>query len=857
MGIDRVAVIFDDRPRPETTGVYCLSALQKLVEVQHVLPNQLHQIRPNEFDLFLRIDDGLEYSWPDKLRPAAWWAIDTHMDLKRCIRTGREFDRVFAAQKNGAASLREAGLDATWLPLACDEVRHGTQSASKTRDVAFVGTAIPGERSRLLGLLKSKYPNCFVGQCYFEEMAQRFAESRIVFNRSIRDDINMRVFEGLCSGSLLVTNDLSQNGLAELFQDGMHLATYDSDEELLDKINFYLEHSDARERIAAAFSAEVKAKHTYAVRMRHILEEMDRDSPVRQERNSKAEPVKQARLPVKHFTDRWYYQFDRPEVVEVVPPSAKRVLDVGCGAGRLGAGIKARQQAEVTGLEQDRSAAVLAEGAIDHVFLDDIENTELDFENAPFDAIVCADVLEHLEDTAATLGRLRRWLQPNGQLVVSIPNARHHSVVRGLLDGNWTYEAAGLLDKTHRQFFTRRDFEALLKRTGFSVLRTSAVPGPGFAEWQQQGRPNAVRIGSLNLEGIPQAEAEEFFVYQYLFVASPQTIATETTDKTDSAPIRQPDERVEPRVVTSTNTLSILYVADFESPGKAEQYAASAIEWLGHRVERWHDQSVQSPDDVVRRLASNEFDCLLFYKGCLGARTMEERLQPSGDAIAQVLKRTSVPGYTWYFDRVFEYAVDRSREAWMRKVAPLCRKVFLTDGALAQTDWGPWHLLRQGVHAPNVEKVFFPEDERQDVAFIGQVYGDRGRELGAVSQRFEVDVIEDTFGTDLNEKLRSYRVILGPSFPSVPHYWSNRLYVVLGHGGFFLAPEVEGMAQDGFVPGLHYARLGADPVTDIEYWLGRSAERERIGRAGQQFVLGHHTYEHRVCELIEVIQDTL
>ena len=76
-------------------------------------------------------------------------------------------------------------------------------------------------RADLLNLVRRKYPNTFIGQCYFEEMAKVYSAARAVFNRSITNDVNMRVFEVLASGSLLVTNDLSDHGLAGLFRDGV------------------------------------------------------------------------------------------------------------------------------------------------------------------------------------------------------------------------------------------------------------------------------------------------------------------------------------------------------------------------------------------------------------------------------------------------------------------------------------------------------------------------------------------------------------------------------------------------------------------------------------------------------------
>src|SRR5262249_23049743 len=98
------------------------------------------------FDLYLNIDDGLEYRWPKDLRPSAWWAIDTHLNLPWYLRKGGDFDLVFAAQRDGAEQLREAGIQASWLPLACDPQIHQKYEVPKTLDVCFVGHVFPGPR---------------------------------------------------------------------------------------------------------------------------------------------------------------------------------------------------------------------------------------------------------------------------------------------------------------------------------------------------------------------------------------------------------------------------------------------------------------------------------------------------------------------------------------------------------------------------------------------------------------------------------------------------------------------------------------------------------------------------------------
>src|SRR6266508_4788135 len=99
MSIRRVALIFDNLARPETTGVYCRRALEQFVEVEHFLPTELHQIPRDGFDLYLNIADGLHYRLPEHLRPCAWWAIDTHLDFDWSRDKARDFDRVFTAQR--------------------------------------------------------------------------------------------------------------------------------------------------------------------------------------------------------------------------------------------------------------------------------------------------------------------------------------------------------------------------------------------------------------------------------------------------------------------------------------------------------------------------------------------------------------------------------------------------------------------------------------------------------------------------------------------------------------------------------------------------------------------------------------
>ncbi len=529
MTIKRVALIFDDRARPETTGVYCRRALERLVEVAHFRPDELDQVPREGVDLYINIDDGFDYHLPSELRPSVFWAIDTHVNFDSCLSKARGFDLVFAAQRDGADRLRMAGIaSADWLPLACDPEIHRKHDIAKQYDVAFVGSVFPGPRAELLDLIRRKFRNAFIGQCYFDDMARTYSAAQIIFNRSIKNDVNMRVFEALACGSLLATNDLSDNGQAELFRDGVHLATYREADDMLDKLAYYLRRDAIREKIAAAGRAEVSSKHTYGHRMERLLREAEAALA------RKAVPVGWVKPtdpntftggfhpPYKDdasIPDPFYFGYARPEIVALVPESARRVLDIGCGAGRLGEALKARQQADVVGIEMNEAAAAVARQRLDRVVAGDVEALTLDFEPASFDAIVCGDVLEHLREPERLLRQARQWLTSEGCLVASIPNVRHHSVVCSLLQGNWTYESAGLLDRTHLRFFTRREFEKLFVRAGFAIegLWSITAPGDGAA----RNRPGPVQLGRLSMSGLSEQDAAEFYAYQFLVRARP------------------------------------------------------------------------------------------------------------------------------------------------------------------------------------------------------------------------------------------------------------------------------------------------------------------------------------------------
>ena len=268
----RIALLYDDIVRPDTTGVYCRKALEKICRVEHFQPTEMEKV-PAGFDLYLFIDDGFRYFLPDNLSPSAWWVIDTHLNYDENLRSAGQFDYLFTAQRDAAIKFKQDGMkNAQWLPLACDPERHKKVATDKKFDVVFVGNFVGKEREGCLKAIRKYFPNHFIGQKYFDEMAETFSEGRTVFNQSISNDINMRVFEALSTGSLLITNAIDDNGLDALFEDRKHLVMYKDEADLIARINEYLELEEEREAIADAGRNHVHKYHTYQHRMGAVLQ---------------------------------------------------------------------------------------------------------------------------------------------------------------------------------------------------------------------------------------------------------------------------------------------------------------------------------------------------------------------------------------------------------------------------------------------------------------------------------------------------------------------------------------------------------------------------------------------------------
>lgn len=168
--------------------------------------------------------------------------------------------------------------------------------------------------------------------------------------------------------------------------------------------------------------------------------------------------------------DEEYYQLVRGEMLVFLPNNAKRVLEVGCGAGNFAKSIKIKNNAEVWGIELMDDEAKRASEIIDKVFSGPCEDHIKNLPDNYFDAIFFNDVLEHLVDPYLVLRNIKSKLSKNGVVISSIPNIRYHSALKSLIiNKDWKYEDHGIMDKTHLRFFTNKSIVNMYEDAGYEV----------------------------------------------------------------------------------------------------------------------------------------------------------------------------------------------------------------------------------------------------------------------------------------------------------------------------------------------------------------------------------------------------
>ena len=195
------------------------------------------------------------------------------------------------------------------------------------------------------------------------------------------------------------------------------------------------------------------------------------------------------------------------------------VLDVACGEGFLAEQLKAMGN-RVTGVDARPSPArpEAFEAYIEQKIGEDFQAVIDRLGERRFDRVLLLDVLEHLENPAQVLRDCARIVRPDGRVIVSLPNVANLTVRLGLLFGRFNYADRGVLDRTHRHFYTWTSARRLLEDAGWVVelQRATVMPVELVTGWS---RANVLmRVTAPTLRATTRA-LPRLFGYQVVLVA--------------------------------------------------------------------------------------------------------------------------------------------------------------------------------------------------------------------------------------------------------------------------------------------------------------------------------------------------
>jgi len=197
-------------------------------------------------DIVLFMDWGrFDSKWLDKnLKPTAFWiqeSGDDPQNFERNYPKANRFHYTITPDKVSAEEYRICGINADWVP-------HWAEGAI-------------GNQNGMNAEEHTKFLN----------------KGLMVIQNSRWQEITRRIFEGMACGKMVLTDKLDiSRGLEELFVDGEDIVLYNDMFDCIEKMNYYNENEEERERIAYNGMVKVIANHTQIQRVDKLIEKYNK-----------------------------------------------------------------------------------------------------------------------------------------------------------------------------------------------------------------------------------------------------------------------------------------------------------------------------------------------------------------------------------------------------------------------------------------------------------------------------------------------------------------------------------------------------------------------------------------------------
>ncbi len=198
------------------------------------------------------------------------------------------------------------------IPNTGTLVKHAWTDPIEQYDVSFVGSIYYADRRRFINRLRrAGIPlNLFgkgseAGYVTFERMVELFQTTKINLNFSkdwnhLQPQIKGRVFQTCLAGGFVLTEYVP--GLENYFELEKEVACFRNEDELVDKIRYYLRHDAERHKVAQAGWHRASHQYTSSAMVAKVFAEIERDKLSKRQNDSSSSTA--SRLPVPILV-RW------------------------------------------------------------------------------------------------------------------------------------------------------------------------------------------------------------------------------------------------------------------------------------------------------------------------------------------------------------------------------------------------------------------------------------------------------------------------------------------------------------------------------------------------------------------------
>lgn len=200
--------------------------------------------------------------------PCLYYEIDNHVILGNDKHWYDQADLILLAQGRFLPYYND--YKTAVVPLACYPLLHKRYKEEKQiYDIGFIGNDTYPHRKKMLNILNQNFKLLKTTADPGEPYSRLFNQCKMIFNCQMTGDVNMRFFEAISCGRLLVTDYLPEQD--QFAVRGRHYVTYEDSRHLVDVVKFYLDDAIAREEIAHCGMKHIQEKHNYNNRLNQII----------------------------------------------------------------------------------------------------------------------------------------------------------------------------------------------------------------------------------------------------------------------------------------------------------------------------------------------------------------------------------------------------------------------------------------------------------------------------------------------------------------------------------------------------------------------------------------------------------